>query len=133
MPERPSDDARCPCLSGETYGSCCGPFHRGDALAPTAERLMRSRYTAFAIRDADYLLATWHPRTRPAELELDAGTRWFRLEIVATSRGGMLDTAGEVEFEARWKDAAGAHLMKERSQFLRSEKRWLYLDGAVTA
>ena len=67
--------ARCPCLSGLQYGECCGPFHSGDAFAPTAERLMRSRYSAFAVGDADYLLATWHPTTRPAELALDPEQR----------------------------------------------------------
>ena len=89
------DDARCPCLSGETYGACCGRYHRGllaggadSVTAPTAEALMRSRYAAFAVGDADYLLATWHPSTRPADLDLDDDVTWRRLDVVATSAGG---------------------------------------------
>ncbi|MFZ2176709.1 MAG: YchJ family metal-binding protein, partial [Rhodococcus sp. (in: high G+C Gram-positive bacteria)] len=57
---------RCPCLLGEPYDDCCGRYHRGVTTAPTAERLMRSRFSAFAVLDAEYLLATWHPSTRPA-------------------------------------------------------------------
>lgn len=123
------DTDRCPCLSGETYGACCGPFHRGRASAPTAERLMRSRYSAFAVGDAAYLLATWHPSTRPASLELDPADRWFRLDILDVVRGGMLDTEGTVEFEARFRDDDGAHVLRERSTFLRQKNRWLYVEA----
>ena len=67
----PSSTDRCPCLSGEVFGACCGRFLSEAADAPTAEQLMRSRYSAFVVGDAAYLLATWHPSTRPAELELE--------------------------------------------------------------
>jgi len=85
---------RCPCLSGETYDHCCGPFHAGRAQAPTAEQLMRSRYSAFAVGDVEYLRATWHPRTRPADLELDPAVRWTRLEVLDVRGGGPLPTVG---------------------------------------
>ena len=91
---------RCPCGSGETYGACCGPLHDGSGRAATAEQLMRSRYSAFVVGDTTYLLASWHPSTRPTSLQLDAGTSWRFLEIVATSGGGLLDTEGVVEFRA---------------------------------
>ncbi|WP_123943722.1 MULTISPECIES: YchJ family protein [unclassified Frondihabitans] len=122
-----ADAARCPCLSGETYGACCGPLHRGLAIAPTAERLMRSRYSAFAVGDAVYLLATWDPALRPDSLNLDEGVRWYRLDIIATERGGMLDTTGIVEFRAHYRDDGGAHTLHERSTFSKQRGRWLYV------
>jgi len=126
---RLDDTARCPCLSGTTYGECCAPFHRGDALAPTAERLMRSRYSAYATGDDDYLLATWHPSTRPRSLDLDDRQRWYLLEIVGTSRGGMLDTEGTVEFVARYRWSGGAGEQHENSRFVRERRRWYYVDA----
>ena len=64
---------------------------------------MRSRFSAFAVGDAGYLLETWHPSTRPASLELDEGIRWFRLDIVDRVAGGLLDDTGTVEFIARYR------------------------------
>lgn len=124
-------DAPCPCLSGETYGGCCRPFHTGDASAPTAERLMRSRYSAFVVGDAAYLLRTWHPSTRPRSLELDPDVEWRRLEIAATSRGGMLDTQGTVEFRAHFRQGGKRGVQHERSRFVRKAGAWLYVDGDV--
>ncbi|MBF4602175.1 YchJ family protein [Frigoribacterium sp. VKM Ac-1396] len=125
------DSARCPCLSGEAYGSCCGPAHHGTAPAPTAERLMRSRYSAFVLARASYLLETWHPATRPATLEVDPETRWFRLEIVGTRAGGPFDDDGTVEFEALFRDADGVGVQHEVSRFVRVDRRWLYVDGTA--
>jgi SEC-C motif-containing protein len=126
-----SDQENCPCLSGEQYGQCCGRFHRGAAEAATAEQLMRSRYSAFALLDTDYLLRTWHPRTAPAELELDPGMQWRRLDILSTSRGGPLDTEGMVEFKAYYRHGGERGVLHEASRFLRENRRWLYLDGDV--
>ena len=80
-------DDRCPCSSGEVYGACCGRFlgefvASGTLTAPTPEQLMRSRFTAFATGNAAYLLASWHPSTRPATLELEDDIRWYRLDIL---------------------------------------------------
>jgi SEC-C motif-containing protein len=129
------DDAPCPCLSGETYGACCAPLHRGDRTAATAEALMRSRYSAFAVGDAAYLRNTWHPTTRPASLELDGGQQWRRLDILATRAGGPFDDAGEVEFAAHHRDATNGErgVLHEVSRFVRERGRWLYLDGDVQA
>jgi SEC-C motif-containing protein len=126
-----SDQGNCPCLSGEQYGQCCGRFHRGEAEAATAEQLMRSRYCAFALLDTNYLLRTWHPRTAPAELELDPGMQWRRLDILSTSRGGPLDTEGMVEFKAYYRHGSERGVLHEASRFLRENRRWLYLDGDV--
>ncbi|ACZ29909.1 sec-C motif domain protein [Xylanimonas cellulosilytica DSM 15894] len=125
------DDERCPCLSGDVYGECCGPVHRGERTAPTAEALMRSRYSAFAVGDVAWLLASWHPTTRPAALDLDEGLVWRRLDILATRRGGPFDDDGEVEFAALWRDAATGERgrLREVSRFVREDGAWYYVDG----
>lgn len=120
---------RCPCLSGLTYEACCGPLHLGAAVAQTAEQLMRSRYSAFAVGNEAYLLATWHPTTRPDDLRLDDQIRWYRLDIIATSAGTPFDTTGTVEFEAFRKAATGNGSQREVSEFVRESGRWFYVDG----
>ncbi len=116
---------RCPCGLGEPYSECCGRFHAG-AAAPSAELLMRSRFSAFAVGDADYLRASWHPSTRPRRLTLDPRQRWTRLEIVDRSGGGLFDTNGIVEFKAH--HAGG--VLHERSTFAKVDGRWLYVGPA---
>jgi len=120
---------RCPCLSGNEYAACCGRLHRGDARAATAEQLMRSRYSAFAVDDADYLLRSWHPRTRPETLELDDSVRWLRLDIERTVRGGMLDTEGIVEFTAYSRQNGQRARQHEVSRFEKVAGDWMYLDA----
>ncbi len=114
------------------FADCCGRYLDGFAQtpAPDAESLMRSRYTAFVYRRADYLLATWHPSHRPAQLDFDPGTRWLGLEVKVHLPVDA-DHA-EVEFVARQRDAAGrAHRLHERSRFVREDGRWYYLDGTL--
>jgi SEC-C motif-containing protein len=123
-----SDDA-CPCGSGGAFTACCGPFLAGAAAPPTAEALMRSRYTAFVRGDADYLLATWHVDTRPAALDLEPGLTWLGLRIVEVAQGGADDAIGTVEFVARCKRGGRAQRLHERSSFVRSAGRWVYLRG----
>ncbi|MCA5891844.1 YchJ family protein [Isoptericola sp. NEAU-Y5] len=127
------DTERCPCSSGDTYGACCGPLHRGERTAPTAEALMRSRYSAFAFGDTAYLRDTWHADTRPRSLELDPHQEWRGLDILATRAGGPFDDAGEVEFVARFRDTASRERgrLHEVSRFVRSDRRWSYVDGDV--
>lgn len=120
---------RCPCLSGLTYDSCCGPLHAGVSSAQTAEQLMRSRYSAFAVGDAAYLSATWHPSTRPESLTLDADRQWYRLDILRTGRGGPFDTEGIVEFRAYHRSPTGKGSQHEVSSFVREGGRWWYVDG----
>jgi SEC-C motif-containing protein len=122
---------RCPCLSGLTYDACCGRLHAGTATAQTAEQLMRSRFSAFAVGDPEYLLATWHADTRPATLELDPDRRWYRLDVLATREGGPFDRAGVVEFEAFHRGPGGAGTQREVSRFVREDGRWFYLDGVA--
>ncbi|MFG6303320.1 YchJ family protein, partial [Corynebacterium hesseae] len=83
--------ARCPCGTGLTFGECCSRYHAGTP-APSAEALMRSRFSAFVTGDEDYLLRTWDPETRPERLNLaDNGIRFYRLDIIDTVAGGPLD------------------------------------------
>lgn len=91
---------------------------------------MRSRFSAFAVGDVDYLLATWHPSTRPSSLELDVNVRWYRLDILARAAGGPLDATGIVEFEAFYRaDTAGSQ--RERSAFVREKGCWYYIAEAT--
>jgi SEC-C motif-containing protein len=114
---------RCPCGLGEAYSECCGRFHTGAATAPSAELLMRSRFSAFAVGDAAYLRQTWHPSTRPRRLDLDPHMRWTRLEIVDRSGGGLFDSQGVVEFKAHHNHG----VLHERSTFTKVDGRWLYV------
>ncbi|WP_425955428.1 YchJ family protein [Xylanimonas sp. McL0601] len=130
-----TDGERCPCLSGLTFGECCAPIHRGERVAATAEVLMRSRYSAFAVGDAGWLRASWHTSTRPPSLNLDDDVVWRRLDILATRAGGPFDDAGEVEFAASWRNPATGERgsLHERSRFVREQGRWFYVDGDVEA
>ena len=93
---------------------------------------MRSRYSAYVLADTVYLLATWHPTTRPAELALNSkGLHWLGLKIVRTRAGASSDEHGEVEFVARYKVAGRATRLHERSEFVREDGRWLYVRGLV--
>lgn len=92
---------------------------------------MRSRFSAFAVGDAPYLLRSWHPSTRPAELELDPELRWTRLDILDTEAGGPFDTEGIVEFEAFYRVDGGQASLTERSRFIRENRVWTYLDGTT--
>lgn len=138
----------CPCGRGR-YEQCCGPLHAGEPAAD-AEALMRSRYSAYVLERADYLLATWHVSTRPATLELamDPPLRWLGLDVKRFVPAG--DTA-VVEFVARYSQGGGplpdilssaalahparrrAGRLRETSRFVRERELWWYVDGDVTA
>ena len=119
----------CPCESKKPYSVCCEPYHNGIA-APTAEALMRSRYTAFALSLEEYLLQTWHPETRPSTLNLaeDAATKWLGLQVKNTAN--ISEKKATVEFVARYKIAGKAERLHELSEFERIEGRWYYLVGS---
>ena len=125
------DSARCPCGTGLQYGDCCGPLLGARSQPPTAERLMRSRYTAYAVGQPEYLLATWHHSTRPPSLALDPDIRWIGLEILGRARGGMLDSEGTVEFRASYRREGIRLHQTEKSRFVRENKQWYYVDGLV--
>jgi SEC-C motif-containing protein len=100
-------------------------------VARTAEQLMRSRYAAYAGRDAAYLLATWHPRTRPHSLDLDPVLQWRRLEVLTRQDGAEGDQHGVVEFRAHLRQGGVASHLHERSRFTRRGGRWFYVDGTL--
>lgn len=120
----------CPCGSGKAFESCCGPYLAGEP-APTPEALMRSRYTAYVLRNADYLRRTWHSSSRPAELDLEEVVKWLGLKVIR-AKGGAGDENGTVEFVARFKVGGKAHRLEEKSRFVREDGRWVYLDGDVS-
>jgi SEC-C motif-containing protein len=121
----------CPCGSGRTEDACCGPLLAG-AAAATAEALMRSRYCACVRGERDYLLASWHPSTRPATLELDENVRWLGLSVKRHEQGAP--DAAVVEFIARYRIGGGSAVrLHEISRFVREGGRWYYRDGTFPA
>jgi SEC-C motif-containing protein len=110
------------------YNECCQRWHAGEA-APSAETLMRSRYSAYVLQLENYLRDTWDIDTRPATLDLQRDSvRWLGLKVVDS---GVLDAdAAFVEFVARFKTGGGAaQRLHERSRFVRRDGRWFYVDG----
>ena len=125
-----------PCPCGAThrrrplaYADCCGRYveHFDTEPAPSAEALMRSRYSAFVRENAAYLLATWHASTRPAQLDFEPGAKWLGLEVRADAQTG--EHSAEVEFVARYRVGGRAVRLHERSRFVREQGRWYYVDG----
>lgn len=126
MQKLPSPIA-CPCDSGEPYASCCQPLHHGQ-VASSALALMRSRYTAYALGLAEYLIKTWHPETRPDALALETDPiKWLGLKIVRTQT--LSPNTAVVEFVARYKvGGQRAERLHEVSQFIYTDA-WYYLRG----
>lgn len=141
MPHAAATPTACPCGLPAPYAQCCGRWHAGPLhlQAPSAEALMRSRYSAYALGLSDYLRDTWHPRTRPNAVELEQpGPRWLGLEV--RGQRALPDAQGErsepvaqaeVEFVARCKQGGRATRLHETSRFLRENGHWFYLDGVL--
>jgi len=123
------DGRACPCGLGDDYDACCGRLHAG-AAAPTAEALMRSRYSAFAVGDAGYLLRTWHPADRPESLLLDPAIQWTRLAVLEAKGGGLFDAVGTVQFRAVYVRDGKRGVLAETSRFVRDSERWSYAGPA---
>lgn len=120
----------CYCGSGKSYEACCGRLHSGAENAASAEALMRSRYSAYVLKLEDYLLATWHPETRPSELDLAADdSKWLGLEV--RKHAVQDDTHATVEFVARYRIAGKGHRLHELSRFVKQDGRWYYHDGEL--
>jgi SEC-C motif-containing protein len=92
---------------------------------------MRSRYSAFATGDVEYLLRSWHPSTRPRKLTLDPSQHWNRLEILNTTGGGLLHAEGTVEFRAHYRQSTHTGVLHENSRFTRVAGQWVYVDGDI--
>lgn len=124
-----SNGGPCPCNSGKPYSRCCEPLLAGTEAAGTAEALMRSRYTAYVLHDADYLLKTWHPETRPATLDPASMIEWCGLRVIRAEAGGRNDSQGVVEFMATAIRQQKIFRLHEISHFVKERDQWLYVDG----
>ena len=123
----------CPCGRPHPLDRCCGPILRQERPAATAEDLMRSRYTAFALGDMEHLARTWHPSTRPRHIHDDPDRTWTGLDVLATTGGGLLEHEGTVTFDAHHSDAQGDHTLHEVSTFTRVDGAWAYVGRAEPA
>jgi SEC-C motif-containing protein len=126
--QRTEREQTCPCGRGR-YAQCCGLFHAGD-VAPTAEHLMRARYSAYALGLEEYVLGTWHASTRPRSAGLRDGpsTTWLGLSVKRHETDG--DDA-VIEFVARYRAGGRGQRLHEISRFVREAGRWYYVDGDV--
>ena len=122
----------CPCGTGSNYGACCGRLHSGAVQARTAEELMRSRYSAYALGNLDHVFRTWHPKTRPSDVSPVEGMAFVGLEVLEIVAGGPDDDIGVVEFRARLRGPDGVSEFCERSRFSRRAGQWMYVDGSIT-
>jgi SEC-C motif-containing protein len=123
-------EATCPCGSGRPLAGCCGRLHAGEPAAD-AEALMRSRYSAYVLENEAYLLATWHPVTRPASLAFDAAPRPRWLGLTVKRHIPLDERHATVEFVARYKLDGRAFRLHELSRFERVDGRWLYVEGEM--
>lgn len=124
-------DVPCLCGSSIDYQQCCEPYHTGEKTPATAEALMRSRYTAYALRNGAYLQATWEAAKRPKTIDFSReNVDWLRLEVTETKKGGISDNKGVVGFKAFYNQDGEAYVLKETSRFVKTGGRWFYLDGA---
>ncbi|HRH92094.1 MAG TPA: YchJ family protein, partial [Agitococcus sp.] len=126
----------CPCGSSNIYQDCCQRFWASQQTAQTAEELMRSRYTAFVLEKAQYLVDTHHSTHRQAD-ELKAlkksfkHTQWLGLEVMDKEQGQANDHTGIVEFKAHFKSLGKNHVLHERSQFVKEQGKWFYTTGTI--
>ena len=131
-----NDNDPCPCGSELALSACCGPIVSGELLAPTAEALMRSRYTAYALGDMAHLKRSLDPRwhasfDEPGAKEWSEKATWKGLTVLAAKAGSETDDEGEVEFVARFEMDGEEQQMRERARFRKKNGEWRYLDGKV--
>ncbi len=125
----------CPCGSEQLLTLCCGRYHAGTP-APSAEALMRSRYSAYALGLIDYLAHSTLP-AQQAGLDHDAirawsqGSTWLGLEVEQAQLIEGEPQHAYVTFTAHWRDAGGAHSHRERSAFVRNNGQWYFIDPTV--
>ena len=122
------DSAMCPCGNDRRYEDCCQPVHQGQATR-TADALMRARFSAYVLHDNEFLLASWHPQTRPAHIDAAQGPQWKRLQILDHRSDGEQAT---VLFEATGCATGQWFVLQEQSRFLRDEEHWRYHSGDVS-
>ncbi|MCQ8103017.1 YchJ family protein [Methylomonas sp. SURF-2] len=134
MTNNTSDTETCLCGTGQAYAACCGPFHKRERRPATALELMRSRFSAYALRNAAYLLDSWDIGSRPADLDFSRETAdWRSLQIVACKKGAAHDGKGIVEFKAFYRQDGEDCCLHEISRFVKTGQDWFYLDGVIKA
>ncbi len=127
----------CPCGTTEELANCCEPYVKGEKNAPTAEALMRSRYTSYTMEAVDYIVDTHHADSRE-DVDRDAALHWAQaatwqgLQIIETEKGGEDDDEGVVEFIARFGLQGKSQVHHERSNFKKVDGKWYYVDGEMT-
>jgi len=126
----------CPCGSGRAYKECCEPYIKGKKPAPTAEALMRSRYSAYAEHEINYILETCSEDEKEKidvrqTKEWSENSKWLGLKILSTEKGGAKDTEGIVEFEASYEMDGLRELHREKASFIKTNDRWFYTQGEV--
>lgn len=127
-----SENGLCLCGTGLSYGECCLPFHDKRVFPQTAEQLMRSRYSAYALHLKTYVLDTWNRATRPAHFEFEQGLCWHQLIINGRKKGREKDQEGWVTFTALYQLGPDRGQMQEKSHFVRDEEgAWSYVDGEL--
>lgn len=130
MLANPDQESACLCGSGNPYSACCHRFHTGNEFPTSAESLMRSRYTAYALHNESYLLTTWETTKRPEKINFST-ENWTKLEIINITKGSDKDSLGSVEFKAYYLLENEQYVMNEISRFEKIEGKWLYLDGLL--
>ena len=135
MSENFTAPSLCFCRSGKEYKHCCAPFHLHTAVPETAEQLMRSRYTAYVLKNIPYIVATTVP-SQQTLLETHLlqewadNTTWLGLEILKTEN--LTKTQSAVEFKAIFQGEEGELAHQERSIFVKIENRWYFVDRTVS-
>lgn len=122
---------KCYCGSGKDFECCCGPYLDSAVVVETAEQLMRSRYSAFKLKNERYLRASWVSGQCPENLSFDEQVNWIKLDILSTEKGLRADQEGVVEFKAWFILQDELHCIHEKSDFERLQGRWLYRSGSL--
>jgi len=117
----------CHCGSEKSFIDCCQPIIEQQQLAQNAERLMRSRFSAFKVQDNQWLSLSWDTTSRPEKVEFDEQLKWIDLRIINSK---IIDnTHSTVEFEARYIKSAKVNAIHENSRFIKRRDEWFYVDG----
>ncbi|MCL2266209.1 MAG: YchJ family protein [Treponema sp.] len=127
---------QCPCGSGRDYTECCRQYISGKTKPPTAEALMRSRYSAYAEHEIDYIIKTCVHRDKDnidykSTRDWSEKSKWLGLKIISVNKGGAADTEGTVEFEASYEQDGLKDVHHEAGRFKKENGEWIYIDGRV--
>jgi len=129
-----NETKNCPCGSGVEYADCCEPYITGAKNAPTAEALMRSRYSAYVKHAIDYIIGTCiegDSMSREGITDWSEKSNWLGLKIISVKNGGTDDSKGIVVFEATYERKGLKNIHSEIAKFAKQEDRWFFVDGKI--